>query len=91
MKELPKQFSGKGQVKGYGFKQISASPYGYIYEKTSNEGSKTFEVFKHLENAVYDCISYPTNKAFGKWAWNTGCLERANEILKILEKRGEEK
>ncbi len=84
MKELQKQFSGKGQVKGYDFNQITASPFGYIYAKTSLEGGKTFEVFKRLENAYYDCVSYPTNKAFGIWAWEVGTIERANEILEEI-------
>ncbi|UJH91689.1 hypothetical protein LZ575_03095 [Antarcticibacterium sp. 1MA-6-2] len=92
MKELPKQFSGKGQVKGYEFNQISATPYGYIYAKTSAEGSKTFEVFKRLENAIYNCISYPTDKAFGIWAWNPGTKERALKILlEIGEREGAKK
>lgn len=81
MKELQTQFSGIGQVKGYYFNQITATPYGYIYIKTSLEGSKTFEVFKRLENDVYNCVSYPTDKAFGKWAWAVGTLERAEQVL----------
>lgn len=88
MKELPKQFNGKGQVKGYAFNQITATPYGYIYTKTSLEGSKTFEVFKRLENPLYNVVSYPTDKAFGKWAWNTGNLKRANEILESITEKG---
>jgi len=38
MKELQKQFSGIGQVRGYDFNQITATPYGYIYAKTSLGG-----------------------------------------------------
>lgn len=87
MRELPKQFKGKGQVKGYNFNQITASPYGYIYTKTSLEGSITFEVFKRLENTLYNVVSYPTDKAFGIWAWNTGNLKRANEILESIAER----
>jgi hypothetical protein len=85
MKELQTQFTGKGQVKGYDFNQITATPYGYIYAKTSLEGTNTFEVFKRLENDVYNCVSYPTDKAFGIWAWNPGTLKRAKEILYQIE------
>lgn len=81
MKELQKQFAGRGEVKGYTFNQITATPYGYIYEKTSEEGGNTFEVFKRKENAYYDCVSYPTSKAFGIWAWAVGTLEKAEEKL----------
>ena len=30
MKELPKQFSGKGEVSGYSFHQIAKTNVGYI-------------------------------------------------------------
>jgi hypothetical protein len=85
MKELQTQFAGLGQVRGYDFNQITATPYGYIYAKTSLEGGKTFEVFKRVENTLYGCISYPSNKAFGIWAWEVETLERANFILIEIE------
>jgi nicotinamide riboside transporter PnuC len=85
MKELQKQFSGIGQVRGYDFNLITARLYGYIYTKSSLEGINTFEVFKRLENDVYNCISYPTDKAFGIWAWNTSTLDNAFEKLNRLK------
>ncbi|MFK8059098.1 MAG: hypothetical protein AB8B78_03310 [Polaribacter sp.] len=84
MKELKEYFSGRGQVKGYVFNQISKNNYGFIYEV---KGIDTihYEVFKRKENTMYDCISYPTNKAFGLWAWTCDNLERANEILESFK------
>ena len=81
MRELKKSFTGIGQVRGYAFNQITATPYGYIYTKTNSMGSKSFEVFKRVKNRRFDCISYPSDKAFGIWAWNVGTLERAQEVL----------
>lgn len=86
MRELEKSFEGRGEVKGYSFNQITASPFGYIYERTSFEGGKTFEVFKRKENTLYEVVSYPTSKAFGIWAWAVSTLEKAEEKLtEIME------
>lgn len=85
MRELEKSFEGKGQVKGYTFNQITASLYGFIYEKSNNQGGKTFEVFKRRENSLYNIVSYPGSKSFGIWAWEVGTLERANQILEEID------
>tara|TARA_R110000764_G_scaffold55229_1_gene120618 strand:- start:70 stop:321 length:252 start_codon:yes stop_codon:yes gene_type:complete len=67
MKQLQKEFIGKGQVKGFKFTQIKQNENGYIYEVKAN-GLIHYEVFKHVENTRYECVSYPSNKAFGLWA-----------------------
>lgn len=84
MKELKEYFSGRGQVGGYVFNQISKTKHAYIYE-VKGSGAIHYEVFKRRENTMYDCVSYPTYKAFGIWAWTTGTIKRANEILKEIE------
>lgn len=78
MEDLKEYFVGKGEVKGFIFNQIKKSEYAYIYEvKTS---TKTYyEVFK--KNINFDRVSYPSSKAFGKYAWTCGTLERANEYF----------
>ena len=83
MKELKEYFSGIGQVKGYVFNQISKTDKAFLYEVRGNN-TIHYEIFKRLENTMYDCVSYPTYKAFGVWAWTTYDLERANEIFKEL-------
>jgi len=84
MKELSKYFKGRGEVKGYIFKQIVRSHKAYIYEISSEDSSrKHYEVFKKVENRRYNCISYPTSKAFGIWAWTCMSLERA--VVKFNE------
>lgn len=80
MKELKEYFSGRGQVKGYVFNQIKRTKHGYLYEVRGKD-SVHYEVFKRRENTLYDCVSYPSDKAFGKWAWTCGDLDRANDIL----------
>ena len=89
MKELKEYFSGKGQVKGYVFNQISKTKLGFIYE-VKGKDSIHYEIFKRRENAMYNCISYPTDKAFGLWAWTCDNLERAGEILESFKTKDDE-
>lgn len=86
MKELKEYFSGRGQVKGYVFNQILKTEYGYIYE-VRGDGTIHYEVFERRENTLYDCVSYPTDKAFGIWAWTCMDLDRAKQRLKEIKER----
>lgn len=81
---LPKEFVGTGEVRGYVFSQIRATKYGFIYEQSFRKG-KYYEVFKRRINTRFGNVSYPTSKAFGKWAWSTSSLERAKEILESFK------
>lgn len=83
MKELKEYFSGRGQVKGYVFNQLKRTKHAYLYE-VKGDGTPHYEIFKRKENTMYDVVSYPTNKAFGVWAWTTPSLSRANEIFDKL-------
>ena len=84
MKELQEEFIGRGQVKGFRFTQMNKTEYGYIY--SVNTGDRiAFEVFKRNENNYHNCVSYPSNKAFGKWAWTCGTYERALDIFSDIE------
>lgn len=52
MKFLEKEFIGKGDVKGFKFKQVQKSSAAYIYE--INSGSRIYyEVFKRVVNGKY--------------------------------------
>jgi hypothetical protein len=76
MKQLEKVFTGRGQVKGFIFTQIKQNNKAFIYEV--NDNNRTYyEVFKRKENTQYDCISYPSNKGFGVWAWTCMTLDKA--------------
>ena len=80
MRELKEYFSGTGQVRGYIFNQICKTEYGYLYEVKEKDAIH-YEVCKRRENTLYDCVSYPTDKAFGLWAWTCSDLERAEDKL----------
>ena len=90
MKELKEYFSGKGQVKGYVFDQVFKTEYGYIYEV---KGVKTvhYEVFERKENTMYNCVSYPTDKAFGLWAWTCASFGNAKDKLDQIGFRVEQR
>lgn len=85
MKELKLKFAGTGEVRGYEFRQLLRSPFGYIYEKTHVEsGTVSFEVFKRVENRQFDCVSYPRSSSFGVWAWEFGSFEKALSRFKAF-------
>ena len=86
MKDLPKQFSGRGEVCGYNFNQISQTDKAFVYEVSYGD-SKHFEVFSKKLNKRYACVSYPTSKAFGIWAWTRMNLESAMNKFNELNKK----
>jgi len=88
MKELQKEFEGRGEVRGFKFRQLSETDYGFLYE-VSCDGVTHYETFKRKENTLYNCVSYPTSKAFGIWAWSNTDLEKAKQRLQSFEKHEE--
>ena len=88
MKELKESFIGKGQVRGFEFTQVKKTEFGYIY-KVDTKNSICYEVFHRKENSRYNCISYPSNKAFGVWAWTTNNINKAKSILEDIQIRKE--
>lgn len=84
MRELKEQFLGRGQVKGFMFTQVEKSAFGYIYEVFTGVNYH-YEVFKRNENTHFNCVSYPTNKAFGRWAWTYSSLDKAKDKFNDLE------
>jgi len=55
IKELEKQFTGTGEVKGFKFTQMLFTQHAYLYEVNSGEQIH-FEVFKRLKSPV--CIDF---------------------------------
>ena len=68
MKLLDLKFSGKGEVKGFTFKQVQKSNTAYIYEVNSGS-SIYYEVFTRVVNNKYQKEVYPMAKHFSIWAW----------------------
>lgn len=69
MKELEESFIGRAEVRGFLFKQVLKSDKGYLYRVDSTDSAHHYEVFERRENSQYDCVTYPSGKAFGKYAW----------------------
>lgn len=87
MKQLEKEFIGRGQVKGFRFTQIKQNQFAFLYQ-ISDLKNTWYEVFHKKENNRYNCISYPSNKAFGVWAWTYHSLEKAEDkFLEITESK----
>ena len=76
MKQLASNFIGKGEVKNYQFSLLGMTDRAFIYEVDTGD-SKYYEVFKKKVNHRFACISYPTAKAFGIWAWTYSDLGAA--------------
>ncbi len=90
MKELEKEFTGKGEVKGFRFTQIKQNQHAFIY-KVEDNGDDRYEVFEKRINKKWNCISYPKSKSFGLWAWSCKFLERAHNIFDDISLRKEVK
>jgi hypothetical protein len=83
MKSLKTQIKGLGEVRGFIFTQISKTDGAFLYEV--NTGNQIhYEVFKKRVNTRYGCISYPTSKAFGIWAFTKGQFCSAVELFNQL-------
>ena len=82
MKELQTTFIGRGEVKGFLFRQIERTERAYIYEVSHPDVKKPhYEVFRRRENDRFGAVSYPKANAFGIWAWTYFTLAEAREKL----------
>ncbi len=88
MKPLEIEFIGRGEVKGFKFRQISATDRAFLYEVSPTNTNVHYEVFKLKINKRFNCISYPTSKAFGVYAWSYMSFERAKKKFDKLNKEG---
>jgi len=84
IKDLPIDFIGCGEVRGFKFTLICKTNFGFIYEV--NTGDRIYyEAFRKRLNHRFACISYPRANSFGISAWTTPDLDRAYEILRELD------
>ena len=86
MRELREVFEGKGQVKGFKFTQVKKTEHAYLY-RVDTGVSIHYEIFERKENTQFNCVSYPSNKAFGLWAKTTSNYNNALDILDIIESK----
>lgn len=87
IKPLTKHLFGRTEVKGYLFSQIRQLDRAFIYEVSHHGSNKHYEVFKRIINRRYVCVSYPSSKAFGKWAHRYMSLEKAKLKFNNLNHR----
>lgn len=88
IKELPKEFKGIGEVRGFEFRRLSFDGFAYLYEVF--DGTRTYyEVFERRINPQYNCVRYPRAKAFGIWAFTCYDLAKANDYFGKLSIRVE--
>jgi hypothetical protein len=82
VKELPLEFKGIGEVRGFKFLLIGKNEKGYMYQ-VEDDGKRHFEVFKRKINQ-FGGVSYPKAKSFGIWAWSTSDFSKAQEYFRKL-------
>lgn len=81
IKELPETFIGRGEVKGFHFRQLLRSEFAYIYHVSQPNGPQYYEVIKRIEDYRFNRISYPGSQSFGICAWTSyNYLEALNRF-----------
>lgn len=78
MKKLEKEFTGKGQVQGFHFRQIKANEHGFLYEVAQPDTPNPhYEVFQskvvqpHPKANSHELVElYRKANAFGVWGWS---------------------
>lgn len=83
IRELERVIYGEGEVKGFLFRQISVTNRAFLYQVDSGSGIY-YEVFRKRVNHRFGCVSFPTSKAFGIWAWTYEDLNKAIKKFKEL-------
>lgn len=83
IKELPLEFKGSGEVRGFFFTQVRSTGRGFLYSVMFC-GEIWYEVFERKINSQYGTVSYPKSKSFGKWAWSYMSLDKALNKLESL-------
>lgn len=97
VKELPIDFIGTGEVKGFHFHQMKKTKKGYIYEVMSDGViNPWYEVFQRKESwgVMFDeeknklcadktrkIVSYPRSGQFGLTAWSCANMEHAERVF----------
>lgn len=84
LKLLPKEFEGRGEVKGWRFKQIMSNSNAYLYERSHPDCTDVFyyEVFIRKVFKPENREMYPKGESFAKWAW---CFRNIEDALERFE------
>lgn len=91
--EIPNEFIGTGEVKGFRFKKLDSNNDKLAYEVRCGGGAVHYEVFERkltplcvdFKNRTYSDnefkVKYPKAKDFGVWAKSFHSKERAIKYL----------
>ena len=90
MKLLDLEFPGKGEVRGFEFKQVQKSNTAYVYEVNSGT-TIYYEVFRRVVNTKRQKEVYPLAKHFSIWAWAHMNYEDAKRKFNQLNTVNDEK
>ena len=90
MKLLDLEFSGRGEVRGFEFKQVQKSNTAYVYEVNSGT-TIYYEVFRRVVNTKRQKEVYPLAKHFSIWAWTQMNYESAKRKFNQLNTVNDEK
>ena len=90
MKLLDLEFPGKGEVRGFEFKQVQKSNTAYVYEVNSGT-TIYYEVFRRVVNTKRQKEVYPLAKHFSIWAWTQMNYESAKRKFNQLNTVNDEK
>lgn len=82
--ELPDNFTGRGEVRMFEFKQIEKSDTAYVYEVKPPDCPVHFEVIKRMINTRFNRVSYPGAKSFGLTGWSYRTFEEAQQKFNEL-------
>lgn len=83
VRKLKTKFTGRGEVRGFEFMQLSRCGNACLYEVTQPEGAKHYEVFiiqiKQIPKSKDFYEAYPTSNRFGVNAWTYYDFETAQD------------
>ena len=80
---LQSNFKGRGKVKGCSFALLGIADKAFLYEVSYGK-CKYYEVFYKKVNKRFACVSYPTSKSFGIWAWTFEDIKSAIQKFNSL-------
>ncbi len=73
IKRLPKDFIGKGEVKGFQFHQLLRGHKSCLYKVVTQHGNSHYETFEirvfKTPKTQMTYEAYPKANSFGVWAW----------------------
>ena len=83
-KQLPKEFYGIGEVRGFTFLQLKLQNNVALYRVSDTFGNIVYETFKVKLNSLYNGFYYPRSKAFGVTAWCCKSWSKAEQRFNSL-------